>query len=87
MCLVSAAEDVCRPNSSLPLAGAKPADTSPTSRVDNTAAHSVTATPALTPSAQQTERRTTMPDTRTQREIEIAADLIAADTTDTDAPF
>ena len=34
-----------------------------------------------------TERRTTMTDTRTQREIEIAADLIAADTTDTDAPF
>jgi hypothetical protein len=29
----------------------------------------------------------TMTDTRTQREIEIAADLMLADTTDTDVPF
>jgi hypothetical protein len=29
----------------------------------------------------------TMTDNRTQREIEIAADLISSDTTDTDAPF
>ena len=84
---MSAAEDVCRPNSSLPLAGAKPADPSPTSRVDNTAAHSVNATPALTPSAPQHRTENAMTDTRTQREIEIAADLICAATGDTDAPF
>lgn len=85
---MSTAEDVWRPHSSLPLAGAKPADTSPTSRVDNTAAHSVSSTPALTPSApQQAERTMTMTDTRTQREIDIADDLMLADTTDTDAPF
>jgi hypothetical protein len=29
----------------------------------------------------------TMTEHRTQREIEIAADLFASDTTDTDAPF
>jgi hypothetical protein len=44
-------------------------------------------TPALTPSAPQHRTENAMTDTRTQREIEIAADLMCTDTSDTDGPF